>query len=151
MMTHRCTEADLRFREAFESGRWPTNAFDHAAHLRLAYVYLCTSDTDTAGQRMADALQQYLAHHGLPQEKFHATLTRAWILAVAHFMAVTPPCPSAQAFLTAQPRLHDGKLMLTHYSRGRLFSASARKGFMSPDIQPIPRHASSSSRPETLA
>lgn len=150
-MPHQISEADQRFLEAFEAGHWPTAAFDHAAHLQLAYVYLCGSDTDTACARMATALQQYLRHHGLPAEKFHATLTRAWMLAVAHFMAMTPPCPSTQAFLTAQPRLHDGKLMLTHYSRERLFSASAREGFMSPDIQPIPRHTSSSSRPETLA
>ena len=67
-------------------------------------------------------------------------MTRAWILAVAHFKAESTPCTSAAAFMEANPRLLDTKIMLTHYSAEVLFSPAARQSFVQPDIQSIPEH-----------
>jgi hypothetical protein len=51
-------------------------------------------------------------------------------LAVAHFMASSTPCTSAAAFMEANPRLLDSKIMLTHYSVELLFSPAARRSFV---------------------
>jgi len=138
---HQISDADRAFRAAFESGEWPTNAFDHGAHVRLAYVYLCELPADAACDAITTAIRHYLAHHGLPADKFHVTLTRAWTLAVKHFMEQSPASRSADAFLAAHPRLRDSRIMLTHYSESRLFSAAARTAFVPPDIEPIPCYA----------
>lgn len=59
-------------------------------------------------------------------------------MAVRYFMSSTPPCASADDFITANPVLLDSKIMLTHYSADLLFSAEARTGFVAPDLDPIP-------------
>ena len=46
----------------------------------------------------------------------------------------------AAAFMAANPRLLDSKIMLSHYSAEVLFSPGARQAFVQPDIQSIPEH-----------
>lgn len=114
--------------------------FDHRAHVRLAYTYLAETDADTATSRMRTALLDFLRHHGIPITKYHETMTRAWILAVRHFMETSPGSGSADAFIESNPRLLDARIMMTHYSTQLLFSDEARAEFVEPDLGPIPRH-----------
>jgi hypothetical protein len=137
---HTASPEDREFAHAFESGAVAPDAFDHPAHVRLAYVYLCAHEVEGAVDRMREALLGFLAHVGVDAGKYHETMTRAWILAVAHFMVGSAPCTSAAAFMEANPRLLDSKIMLTHYSAEVLFSPAARKSFVQPDIQSIPEH-----------
>lgn len=139
-MNHRLSAADVAFRADFEAGAIPTAHFDHRAHLRLAYIYLTTSDTETAYRRMKDALLAYLDHHGVPRTKYHETITRAWILAVRHFMMRTLSSSSADAFIDRHPQMLDPKVMMSHYSQGVLFTDVARVTFIEPDLAPIPRY-----------
>ena len=88
---------------------------------------------------MRETLLRFLARHGVDGSKYHDTLTRAWILAVRHFMARTPDAASADAFIDANPVLLDSKIMLTHYSTELPFSDDARRQFVEPDLDPIPR------------
>ena len=134
------TADDLNFRDAFEAGTLPPDAFGHRAHVRLAYIYLVEHGTDEATARMRTALQAYLRHHGIDPSKYHETLTRAWILAVRHFMERTPASASADAFIDANPLLLDSRIMLTHYSADLLFSAEGRARFVEPDRDPIPHY-----------
>ena len=68
-------------------------------------------------------------------------MTRAWILAVRHFMETSPARrPRRTPLSTSNPRLLDSKIMMTHYSAGLLFSSEARAQFVEPDLGPIPRH-----------
>jgi hypothetical protein len=137
-MGHGLSPSDHAFRSSFEAGEVSPADFDHAAHVRLAYVYLAASDVETAVQRMREGLLRFLDHHGVPPTKFHETLTRAWILAVRHFMD-RGPSSSAADFVEKNPALLDSKIMLTHYSAGLLFSPDARAAFVEPDLDPIPR------------
>jgi hypothetical protein len=139
-MTHELSSSDTDFRAAFEAGAIAPGAFDHRAHVRLAYVYLAGHDTAAATTQMRTALQAFIRQHGIPESKYHETLTRAWILAVRHFMKRTPAAASADAFIAANPELLDSKIMLTHYSTALLFSPEARAGFVEPDASPIPRY-----------
>jgi hypothetical protein len=136
----RLSPDDRRFIEDFEACRIAPAAFDHRAHVRVAYGYLVEHDDETAFERMRDALHRFIRHHGIPETKYHETLTRAWILAVRHFMAMSSPAASAGAFIESNPRLLDSKIMLSHYSAEVLFSTEARAGFVEPDLSEIPRH-----------
>jgi hypothetical protein len=145
MTKHELNDSDREFRVAFEAGALAPADFSHRAHVRLAYVYLADSEPaaapESAVTRMRVALVAFLAHHGIPAAKYHETLTRAWVLAVHHFMHRTPAAASADDFIAQNPLLLDTKIMLTHYSAALLFSDPARAAFVEPDLDPIPRHA----------
>ena len=132
--------ADRAFRDDFEACRIAPDAFSHRAHLRLAYVYLVDSDADSAYEKMRDALHAFLGHLGIAEGKYHDTMTRAWILAVRHFMEKTQDAGSADAFIDQNPLMLDSNVMLTHYSADLLFSQEARQRFVEPDLDPIPRY-----------
>ena len=140
-LTHELSSADREFQAAFEAGAFAPADFSHRAHVRLAYLYLAESDVNLALERMRGALLIFLSRHNIPASKFHATLTRAWILAVDHFMHRTPAASSADDFIERNPVLLDSKIMLTHYSADLLFSDQARTEFVEPNLDPIPRHA----------
>ena len=140
MLKHNVSISDSEFRAAFEAGAFAPADFSHRAHVRLAYVYLAESDVELALERMRAALVGFLGVHGIPASKYHATLTRAWILAVDHFMHRSPAASSGDDFIARNPLLLDTKIMLTHYSADLLFSDDARAAFVEPNLDPIPRH-----------
>jgi hypothetical protein len=137
---HKASADDRAFARAFEACEVKPEAFDHPAHVRLAYIYLCEHPVEASVEKMKQALLGFLAHLGVPPGKYHETITRAWVMAVAHFMAEVEPCDCAAAFMRAAPRLLDSKIMLKHYSAEVLFSPKAREAFVEPDIRAIPRH-----------
>jgi len=139
-MSHRTSAEDRTFRTAFEACQFPPAQFNHRAHIRLAYVYLTGHDTDAAHQLMQGALLAFLRFHGVDLSKYHETMTRAWIMAVRHFMEISPDCASSDAFIDRNPRMLDPKIMLTHYSAEVLFSDDARARFVEPNLDPIPRY-----------
>ena len=138
MSAHTASSDDLCYRDAFEAGRIEPDRFGHREHILLAYVYLIEGDSDSATERMRDAILGFLERRGLDTSKFHETLTRAWILAVRHFMSLTPRTESADALIESNPSMLDSRIMLTHYSAERLFSDEARAGFIEPDLDEIP-------------
>lgn len=139
-MRHALSSEDRQFCADFETCRISPDAFDHRAHIRLAYTYLAEHETDTALALMRSALLGFIQHNKIPVGKYHETLTRAWILAVRHFMAISPAGESAERFIDNNPSLLDSKIMLTHYSTEVLFSAEARARFVEPNLELIPRH-----------
>lgn len=129
---------DHRFQISFEACAIAPNEFTHRAHLRLAYVYLAQQDVDDALATMRNAIKRFLAYHEIDAAKYHETLTRAWLLAVRHFMDRAGSTRSADDFLSKSAELLDSKIMLTHYSKDLLFSADARERFVDPDRELIP-------------
>lgn len=138
---HSISTEDRDFQRAFEKCEIIPEDFDHAAHLRLAYIYLCETSIEAVGERMKGSLLKYLNHLGSGRDKYHETLTQAWIRAVAYFMAVSDGCDSSFAFISQHRQLLNSKIMLTHYSGQLLFSVKARSAFVEPDIQAIPQQA----------
>jgi len=111
-MKHRISPEDDRFRRAFETQQVSPADFDHAAHVRLAYIYLCEGSIESAVESMKAALLAFLAHLGVGPAKYHETITRAWIMAVDHFMNLSPPCSSSADLVRLHPQLLDSKIML---------------------------------------
>ena len=137
-MTHFASLSDKTFLADFEAGHVPPADFDHRAHVRLAYVLLCDLPLAKADARMTAALKRFLERNNVPPEKFHVTLTHAWLKAVQYFMTRSPSTESFDAFLECDDRLLDSKIMMTHYSKGHLFSETARLEFVEPDLSAIP-------------
>jgi len=139
-MSHLLSSDDQQFCADFVACRIRPADFDPRAHIRLAYIYLAEHDTDTALALMRGALLAFIQHNEIPVAKYHETLTRAWILAVRHFMAITPAADSAASFIASNPTLLDSRIMLTHYSTEVLFSPEARARFVEPNLDLIPRY-----------
>lgn len=139
-MTFETTKSDLEFRDQMETCEFPVSDFNHRAHLRLAYIYLAHNDPETSSELMKDTINRFLDHNGVDPSKFHETITRAWILAVHHFMNKTETADSADEFIDRNPQLLDTNIMMTHYSAEVLFSDEARATFVQPDLDPIPRY-----------
>jgi hypothetical protein len=138
MEPHELSQNDRDFQSAFEACTVAPAKFNHEAHVRLAYVYLVDSDVESAVRRMRDTLLNFLQHNGIPSSKFHETITRAWVLAVRHFMDRSTSTSSAD-FIAQNQALLDSNIMLTHYSASVLFSADARTSFVEPDLDLIPQ------------
>ena len=141
-ISHRVSDDDRAFLASFEACAVAPPDFNHREHVRLAYVCLCEEGGPAAAHaRVRAALLGFIRHNGVPEAKYHDTITQAWVLAVDYFMQKAAPAPfeSFDAFITSDPRLLDSSIMLTHYSKDRLFSESARSAFIEPDLAPIPR------------
>jgi len=135
---HQLTGIDLEFRRQFEAGELAPGDFNHRAHLRLGYVHLASQGPDQAVTSFRNALLAYLRHHKIDPNKFHETLTQAWLMAVWHFMQRAGETSGSEDFLQCSTELLDPKVMLRHYSRELLSSDDARKSFIEPDLDPIP-------------
>ncbi|GAB5519372.1 MAG: hypothetical protein RhofKO_16230 [Rhodothermales bacterium] len=131
--------ADRAFQHDFLRGIILPGDFSHRQHLRLAYVYLVQhGEVDAAYGAVRSAIQGFLQHYGIEAAHYHATLTLAWMKAVALFMQRCGSASSAEAFIEASSVLLDSKVMLTHYTEAVLFSEAARQHFVPPDLDPIP-------------
>ncbi|HEY7789944.1 MAG TPA: hypothetical protein VIC33_05500 [Vicinamibacterales bacterium] len=138
MTTHHLSSDDIAFVRRFETGTLPAGSFHHREHVRLAYCYLVLAAPDEACSRFRAALHGFIARHGVNPAKYHETLTRAWVLAVAHFMAASAGAPDFASFIAANGRLLTRDLLLLHYSPAVLGSDEARATFVEPDLAPIP-------------
>jgi hypothetical protein len=134
------SKQDLIFRVDFESGKIQPCDFHHRDHLRLAYVYLCENDVQTAQQMMKNSIKTFLANKNIGPGKYHETLTLAWVEAVCHFMERCGVMHCFDEFARSDQRIFDQNIMLTHYSKDRLFSDAARASYLQPDIQEIPQY-----------
>ena len=127
---------DEQFTRAFERGEIPPADFDHRAHVRVAWVYLREAESlEAATARMRGAIQRFAAAANAAQ-KYHETITVLWMrLLAAAAAAVRQPCELAD-LLAARPELADKDLPLQYYSRERLFSDAARRGWIEPSELP---------------
>jgi hypothetical protein len=128
--------SDDEFLATFERGEFAGDAFPHRAHLRMAWLYVTDLGPDAAMRRAADGIRNLARHTGRPA-LYHDTLTRAWVYlvvaAIAHCRAAT-----FAELLACHPQLLDKQLLLRHYTRELLMSATARAMWVAPDLIPIP-------------
>src|SRR5690606_23911908 len=109
-------------------------------HLRIAYVLVATYGLEVAFVRLKANLLGLLAHLGVGTDKYHETVTYAWLLAVHHFMHMTAQSKSFDDFIHRNSLLLDASIMGTHYSQSLLQPPEAKAKFLEPDLDPIPRY-----------
>ena len=106
---------DAEFLSAFESCTLPADAFRHAEHIRLAWIYLDDSPLDVATEKMASAIRRFAHYHTGTTAKYNEALTHAWMRLVALARARCPAMPDFAAFANANPMLFDRKRAFEHY------------------------------------
>jgi hypothetical protein len=129
--------SDEDFLRAFEDLSLPADVFHHREHVRAAWLYLKSSDASRAVERMTAAIRRFANHHGATQ-KYHHTLTLAWMRLVAAALVETPEGHGFERFLADHPELGDKHLLAKYYSKDLLETSAAREGWVEPDRQPLP-------------
>ncbi len=129
--------SDQDFLRAFEELSFPAELFHHREHIRVAWLYLKSTDASRAAELMSEGIRRFANHHGATQ-KYHHTVTLAWMRLVAAALAETPEEHVFERFLSAHPELKDTNLLAKYYSKELLQSAAAREGWLEPDLRPLP-------------
>ncbi len=106
--------------------------FQHLDHVRVACAVLERDGQAGALDTMITGLTRFATAKGAP-EKFHYTLTRAWLTLVADARARMPGTADAAALLAVYPALGDPQVIERHYSSDRLASDAARNGWVEPN------------------
>jgi len=110
--------------------------FGHREHLELAWNYLTLYPVDEASEVMADAIRHVARLHGA-EDKYHETITRAWLYFVAVHMQRWG-ADTFDAFIGRNPELLDRGLIEHFYSRELISSRPARAAWTAPDVRPLP-------------
>lgn len=129
--------SDDDFLRAFEGLTFPADQFHHREHIRVAWLYLKSSDATRAAERMSAGIRRFANHHGATQ-KYHHTLTLFWMRLVAVALVETPDGLAFEEVLAAHPELRDKTLISKYYSQELLQTSAAREGWVDPDLQPLP-------------
>ena len=123
---------DREFIDALESCTLSSDAFDHRAHVRLAWLYLREQPLLDALPRFITSLKRYAGSLGA-SGKYHETITYAFIF-IIHERMVDSPASTFDAFAAANEDLL-GPILQRYYRPETLASALARSTFVLP--QPI--------------
>lgn len=118
--------------DAFERAAVDPAEFDHAAHVRVAWLLLGETGLAGAIARYSDALRRITAKHGV-EGKYHETVTWFFLALIAERRdaAAGNDWPS---FRRDNPDLFDpAALLRRYYTPERLASPAARRHFLLPD------------------
>lgn len=130
------TDADHLLRRHFEEKSLPNGAFRHREHVRLTWIYLTAEPADRVAARLCRSLLELTTGHGVA-DRFHYTLTVAWVRLI-EFERRSHPDSSFDDLVAACPHLLNKDAPLSYYSRDRLYSETARRGWVEPDLRPLP-------------
>jgi hypothetical protein len=123
---------------AFETLTLPKDRWTHAAHLTVAMHYLRRMPRAEATDQMRRNIRAYNASVGGDPNAYHETITRAWMLIVAQFLAQQDETRADDALaLELTETWAKSDALLRFYTRERLFSPAAREGWVLPDLEPL--------------
>jgi hypothetical protein len=111
-------------------------AFGHREHVHLAFIAVQRFGPDHAADAVGGWIRHVAEYQRAPQ-KFHATVTRAWVEIVANHMAAGT-APDFATFAGRFPLLLDKRLLTRHYTSRVLASPAAKAGWVEPDLLPFP-------------
>ena len=110
--------------------------FGHRQHVLLTWLAVRRHGRDAAIDIVSQGIRQTARYAGRPQ-KYHATVSRAWVELVAHHVDELPEA-GFEEYLGHHPVLLDKRLLTRFYSSRTLASAPARTGWVEPDVAPFP-------------
>ncbi|MFH2135128.1 MAG: hypothetical protein ABII81_08120 [Pseudomonadota bacterium] len=130
--------SDNAFFAAFNDCSAPPSAFNHLGHIRIGWIHFQRYPVPEAILRTCEGIERFANHLGAP-EKYNRTLSEALMIIMAHGGAADRN-KTWDAFLADNDKLVKDALGLLarHYTNERLYSETARKTFVSPDLKPLP-------------
>jgi hypothetical protein len=137
------TEAELSaLAAAFESCSLSKAEWSHRAHLLVGMWYAGRLPADAALDAMRTGLRRLNASHGAPTTPaggYHETITRAYMRLISRFVREDVKEDGWAARSERLLARHGERDHLLHYySRERLMSPEARRGWVEPDLRPLP-------------
>jgi hypothetical protein len=121
----------------------PGGQFRHRQHINLAFYVVRRYGMPDAIGMICGWIRQIAAYERAPQ-KYHHTVSRAWVELVAHHVAEDPDCPDFGVFADRNPALLDKRLIARHYRSSTLAGGAARRDWVEPDLRPFPWSAQGS-------
>ncbi len=133
---------DDAFVEGFESCQLPAAQFHHADHIRLAWIYLGRMSEEEATARIEHVIRRFAAHNGV-SEKYHHTITLAWMRLVAAARRAATETHDFEAFAKRNPQLLEMKSLNLYFTAERLAGRDAKAGWVEPDLRKLPESGDS--------
>ncbi len=121
----------------------PSGQFRHRQHINLAFYAVRRYGMPDAVGAICGWIRQIAAYERAPQ-KYHHTVSRAWVELVAHHVAADPDCTEFDVFANRNPALLDKRLLARHYRSSTLAARPARRGWVEPDLLTFPWRAQGS-------
>ncbi|HEX6932884.1 MAG TPA: hypothetical protein VF162_12120 [Streptosporangiaceae bacterium] len=110
--------------------------FGHREHVHLTWLAVSRYGVPAAIGLVSAGIQQTARYAGAPQ-KYHATVSRAWVELIGHHASAAPGDDFA-SFIDRHPALLSKRLLARHYTPATLASRPARTGWVEPDLSPFP-------------
>jgi hypothetical protein len=119
--------------------------FGHRQHVHLTWLAVRHCGVPAAIGLVSDGIRRTARYAGAPQ-KYHATVSRAWVELVGHHVTEGGPAerqegvPGADfdAFAARNPALLDKRLLSRFYRSSTLAAPGARTTWTPPDLAPFP-------------
>jgi hypothetical protein len=129
---------DDDFLAAFETATFARPEWTHEAHVRMARLYLLRFPFADALEKVRGGIRKLNAALGGPPDAYHDTITVAFVRIIADRLDAGEPY---DAFRDRNPDLFDRTLpaVLRFYTKEHLYTAEARRAFVEPDREPLPR------------
>ena len=121
----------------------PGGQFRHRQHINLAFYAVRRYGMPDAIGAICGWIRQIAAYERAPQ-KYHHTVSQAWVELVAHHVAADPGCADFDPFADRNPALLDKRLLARHYRSSTLAAGPARHDWVEPDLLPFPWSAQDS-------
>ena len=118
------------------AGTLDAGDFGHLDHVGVAYEALARHDFFDAAGVMASGIRNLAERAGVP-DKFHATITWAFLSLIAERMRTTEHDGAAD-FIDRNPDIGSGGALAPWYSQQRLKSDLARSIVLLPDVPQSP-------------
>jgi hypothetical protein len=129
--------------ERFAAAAIPATEWTHQTHLTIGAWHVARFGADAAMDRLRAGIRRLNAAHGTIDSDtrgYHETITRAYVRLLAAFLRARPDgeaLDASVAALLATP-LAARDVLTRHYSKTVLFSVEARRGWVEPDLEPLP-------------
>ncbi|MFH8474709.1 hypothetical protein [Streptomyces sp. NPDC018000] len=124
------------FDELMAKATASAGAFGHREHVHLTWLAVGRVGMPAAIALVSDGIQRTARYAGAPQ-KYHVTVSRAWVELVAYHAAAHEQ-PDFAAFAERHPALLDKRLLTRFYRSATLADAQARTSWVEPDLAPFP-------------
>jgi len=120
----------------------PKEAWTHQAHLRVGLWHVIRHGPHAALGLLRERISRYNEAVGgvnTDTDGYHESITRFYVGIIAEFVEQAPAHRSV-ADLADQlvAALGAKDLPLRYYSKDRLFTVAARRGWVAPDLRPLP-------------
>ena len=125
---------DDQFMAGFEACSLPAETFNHRAHVRMAYLYLCRYSIFEAVEKFSSALARFAAMQG-KAARYHETVTWAFLFLIRERLARAGRPLTWEEFAGSNPDLMNWEknVLKRYYREETLTSDLARRIFVLPD------------------